>query len=243
MELKKFLKTYKQTLLTAGAALGSLLVLFMGVYPLAQKTYALWKSSTAMADDIKAMTGKSAILQSLDETTLRTSLLALTTAVPTDKSIGSILNTLDGVAGIDVIIQDFQLTKVGSIATDSAKKLSADEARIGAHIIPFSVSVNGTFDNIQAFLGASTSVRRLFSLRAVDLTFSPLTITARVNLDAYHFPLPTAIGGLTKPITVLNEKEEATLTKVSSLPLQSSGSVAVGTASAVPGGKSDPFSP
>lgn len=231
-------------LLAVAVILLSLAGLFFGVVPLGQRVLSLWNQQSVLAREITTLTGKSAILQSLNESTLRNNLQILTSAVPVDKSIGTIFATLDQVSGIDVAIKDFQLMNPGSISTSSAKKLSADETKIGSNILPFSVTVTGNYNSIRTFLSDITAVRRLFRLRAVDVTFTGFGVDTRLSLDAFYFPYPKTVGAVASPITALTDKEETTISMVSSLPLRSSLTFVVGTASAVPTtGKSDPFSP
>lgn len=243
MDITKQLKEYRSQVLMAGITLFSIIGIFVGVIPLASRSIAQFQTNKNLSDDITVLKAKSEILVSLDEQTLEKNLLDLTEAVPTDKSLGTIFTTLDGVAGASVVVQNFQVTRIGSIATDSAKKLNADESKIGAGILPFSVTVTGQENELRTFLTQVVGVRRMFNIRAVNMTYGPLGVNATVNLDAYYYPLPVAIGALTEPITQLSDKEEATLTMVQRLPLQSSFAYAPASESAVTvTGKEDPFS-
>ena len=242
MQLKKMLRQYKNLILMGSIAVGSLVGMLVGVVPLAQKTVSLWQEVTALSSDVTLLSGKASILQLVDEDELRTNVLTLATAVPPDKSLATILTTLDTVSGQSgVAMSDFSLTKPGSIATASAKRLTSDEAKIGANLLPFSVSGVGTFDKVRSFLASVTRVRRVFRIRAFQLTNSGSLTNVHVDLDAIYLPYPTTVGSVTA-VSNMTAAEEKTISSVGSLPLASQTSQASASGS-VPSGKTDPFSP
>ena len=243
MDFKKLIKTYKTIIILSGVILISFLCFVVGIVPLAKKSYDLWQSMDALQKNITILSEKISILQSLDDVSLRSNLGSLTDAVPTESSLATIFTTLDGVSGNGIIVKSFDQTKPGSISTGSAQKLNADSTKVGANILPFSVTVSGPIDQVQNFLTRISQVRRLFKIRGADLTFTTDGVEARTELNAFYVPFPKSIGGVTSPITPLNDSEQASLAKVSALPLESSYAFVVGTPSAETGGKADPFSP
>lgn len=238
-------KLYGRLVVGAALVVFSAVGVVSGVVPLARKTLAMTGSMKDLSRDIALLETTSSTLSGLDKETLSSTLALLASAVPADKEIGTILGTFDAVTsslGLDV--RDFSLSKPGSLASESAKKLSADESAIGANSVSFSASVTGSPDQIREFLTTVSSVRRLFRLRSMDLSFSGGTVTAKVQMDAFYHPAPKAPGPGGTPVEAISDKEQAAIDKVSSLRLL----IPVGGALTAPGipvsgEKSDPFAP
>lgn len=221
-------------------ALASIGGILLGIVPLTQKTITLWQTVRTLSSDAELLRKKSEILLVLNEDELRQSVLTLASAVPPDKSLPSILTTIDTVSGqANIAISDVALTKPGSLATESAKKLTKDETIIGSNLLPFSVNGRGTFDEVKSFLSSVVVVRRLFRLRSMTLTMGSSITDAHVELDAFYLPYPTTVGSVSS-ISNLTDAEQKTITSVSSLPLASVTVVSTVSAS-FPTGKDDPF--
>ncbi len=245
MQLKKFLRLYKNLILMTVWLLCSVAGLLFGVVPLAQKAVSLGADVRTLSAEVDLLRSRSAILNLLDENTLRRNVLTLATAVPPDKSLPTILTTIDtvsGGSGIDII--DVSLTNPGSLATASAKKITSSEAKIGSNVLPFSVSGRGTWEQAKSFLSSVVSVRRMFRLRSMDISLNSDVVSVRADLDAFYFPYPTTVG-TAQTLSNLTDEEEKTIASVETLPLDSVGVVSTAStaATSVPSGKSDPFSP
>jgi len=223
-------------------AVVSLLGIFVGIIPAAKQALTLFGQIQGLATDVSLLRSKQTILQGMDESTLRNNLLTLASAVPPDKSLSTIMTTIDAVSGqTGVTVVDFTLTRPGSIATDAAQKMSADEAKIGSNVLPFSLTVRGTFAQIRAFVGKIAAVRRLFRVGSMNLTFTAALVEARIDLEGFYFPYPAQVGTVIAPITPLADTDQKTIAAVSAMPL-SSVPIAVGTASAsLSTGRTDPF--
>jgi Tfp pilus assembly protein PilO len=215
-----------------------------GVVPLVEKSILAQKDIRALDDDITLLKNKAAALQGLDEATLRSNLTTLISAVPPDKSLVTVLSTVDGVAGDSgVTLENLQLANPGSLATQSAKKLTADEAKSGAHILTFSVTVHGSYDQIRGFLSKVASVRRYFHLITLDMSTIGADVEARVGLEAYYTPFPATLGSVTQPLTNFTDKEQKAISDMEAFPVYgtpNSGTVA--QQSPIDYGKLDPFS-
>jgi len=242
MPFKKFLRLYKNIISMSVWSLCAVGGILFGVFPLAQKSVTVWRNVQALTKEVNVLKNKSDMLALLDEDTLRRHVLTLASAVPPDKSLPSILTAVDTVSGgSGLAIGDVSLIKPGSLATESAKKLSQDEAKIGASLLPFSVSGRGSFDQIRSFLSAITTVRRMFRVRSMNISFRDTLPSVRADLDAYYYPYPSAVG-TTQSIVNLTPEEEQTIALVGKIPLASATSVSAMSAS-MPSGKDDPFSP
>lgn len=241
---KRILKVYQRVIFLGVVTVFAVIAIITGIVPLAKKVIGLADQVSIMQGDVQALTQKSAVLQGLDEAALRNELVSLSQAIPPDKSLPTVLSTLDGVAGqTGVTIVSFELQKPGSLATQSAAKLTAEETKLSAHILPFTVSVSGTYNQIRSFLSTIGSVRRYFRVNTLDVNVSGAVTTARLAINAFYVPYPTAVGAVNQPISPLSAAEQDTITKISNLPLLVQEGFAVGSASASPSGsRVDPFS-
>src|SRR5258706_7276015 len=91
----------------------------VGIIPLAQKELALSGEVTSASGEVQSLQRKASVLDSLDEEALKNDLVTLVTAVPADKSLMTLLGTIDGVTrktGVSLV--DISLTKPWSLATD-----------------------------------------------------------------------------------------------------------------------------
>ncbi len=244
MELLKLFRRYQEfTLLIVVGAL-SLAALGFGIVPLAKRTVALSRQLSSLTGDISLLRSKQAVLQAADEAVLRNNLLTLASAVPPDKSLSTVMTTLDYVstnARVDVI--DVTLSRPGSIATDSAKKLSADEAKIGSNLLPLSVTVRGPFDKVRSFLTTISIVRRLFRVRSLDVSVNGTFAEARMELDGFYAPYPVSIGSVIQPISPLTDRETQIIAVIDQMPFASREQEVVEATASVSIRKSDPFSP
>ena len=243
MKLKKLFRQYQRILLSGFIILFAFLGFFLGVIPLVQKTLAINSNRIGLIADVRGLETKLTVLQNLDEDTLRANLQTLLSAIPSDKSLATLMGTIDGLtAQTGVTVGTLALAKPGSLATESAKKLSADEQAVGSSILPFTINISGSFDQIRAFLASATSVRRSLRIRSFGMTLrGEAIVTATLMMDAFYAPLPSAIGSVRQPIAPLSEKDTQVIAKLSGMPLMIQTGTAV-VAPAAGAGKSDPFS-
>lgn len=248
MQLRKLFREYQGLIISVGVLIVSGLGLVLGVVPLIQKTIDLNTENSSLSAEVDLLNNKVSVLQSIDENMMRSDLQTLLSAVPSDKSLGTLLGTLDGLTGkTGVSSGNFSLSKLGSLATESAQRLTADEQAVGSNILPFTISLTGTLDQMRGFLATSISVRRLFRVRTFDVSFlkagteSGTMVSANVAMDTFYSPLPSAIGSVSQPLTALTSTDTDLIAKVAAMPLlvQTSATLPPPTAGA---GKPDPFS-
>ena len=248
MQFKKLFHEYQGLIISIGILIVCGLGLLLGVVPLIQKTIDLNTESRTISAEVDLLNNKVSVLQSIDENAMRSDLQTLLSAVPSDKSLSTILGTLDGLTGkTGVSSENFSLSKPGSLATESAKRLTADEQAVGSNILPFAISLTGTLDQMRGFLATSISVRRLFRVRSFDVSFlktgteSGSMVSANVAMDAFYSPLPSAIGSVSQQLTALTSTDTDLIAKVAGMQLlvQTSASLPPPSVGAA---KPDPFS-
>jgi Tfp pilus assembly protein PilO len=222
--MKEFRKLFRQY---HGLALSILMILgvavgcVVGLYPAVTKIVEMQSDISALRTANTALTTKATVLEGLDEETFNQYLKELAYAVPTDKSISTLFTTIDGLSALTgVTLSDFTLTKPGSIATESAKRLTNEEKKVGTSFLPFTLTVTGTYEQIHKFMEMAIGVRRFFRIRFFNINFSKTeSISAQMGMDAYYAPLPTNLGTTSHAVEQLDESDEKIITKVANLPL------------------------
>lgn len=240
--LRRLLRIYQGFVVSGAILLFGTVALIFVVIPGIRATGDLYGSFKEIEKETQALSGKRAFLDALNEDDLRSSLVALLLAVPQEKSIPTIMTTVEGLAqqsGVSIV--DMNLTSPGSLATGSASRQSAVEKKIGASTLPFSLTASGTYDQVRAFVGEMNKVRRLFDVTSFELSISGTGATqVRLSLTAFYQPLPTKVGGVESALLTLTQKEEEVLEKISQYP-DVSQSVSGPLTPILTGGRRDPF--
>lgn len=248
MKLNKIFRDYQGLILSIGILLASGLGILVGVVPLVQKTIAMNTQLNSVSAEVDVLKNKVSVLESIDEVSMRNNVQILLSAVPSDKSLSTLLGTLDGLsAKTGVSVGSFTLAKLGSLATDSAQRVSANEQAVGGNILPFTINISGTFDQLRGFLAASVSVRRLLRIRTVDVAFattasgSARTASATLGMDTFYAPLLTTIGSVSQPLTPPTSTDDEIVAKMAGMQLLIVPSAPLPPPSLGPA-KPDPFS-
>lgn len=215
--IRRFLRLYEGFVISGAIILFGLIAVVFAVIPAIRSTVDLYEKIGVIQKEVDALSGKLALLQSMDEESLRGQLVVLLSAIPQDKSVPTIFGTVDGlVAKAGVRITDMTIANPGSIATASATKSSASLKVKGVPFLPLSLEVAGSYDQIQEFFSLINQVRRLFTVENFDLSVPSVGEThARIAMGAYYQPLPIKVGSVEAPIQNFSPTELATLEKLS----------------------------
>ncbi len=246
--IRRFLRMYQSFVVSGTILVFCLIAFFVGVSPGIKMTIKLFKETQTLRSTVKTLETKKRILDELDVTVLTSYAKAAISAVPADKSLGSLFSTVDALTAREgVTVTGVSLGHVGSVATESARSLSADEKKIGVNIVPFSIIIEGSIDRVRNVVDSAVKIRRFFRVRSFDLTFDNKTGVTKSTLamDAYYVPDPKLLSKVTDSLTTLSAEEIEILDKVASFPLLtpetpvSSGSAIIQTEPVT----IDPFSP
>lgn len=220
-DLRKFIRQYQGIIISVVMIVGVTVAVFVGLLPAVRTIVAMRAEMSDIAEKNEALRVKSTLLESIDEDTYNKYLKELSYAVPSDKSLSSLFTTIDGLSTLTgVTLSDFTLTKPGNISTESAKRLTNEEKKVGSIFLPFTLTVTGTYDQIHKFMEQSIAVRRFFRVRYFDIYFGKSdAISAHMGMDAYYAPLPTNLGSASQKVEQLDENDEKTISKVANLPL------------------------
>jgi Tfp pilus assembly protein PilO len=219
--VRRLLLLYQGFVLSGAILIFSVPLVVFVLIPGIQKTRDLFNRLTAVREEVDELNAKFRLLSALDEENVRERLIILLSGIPQDKSVSSVLGTIDGLAqetGVSII--DLGLTSLGSLATVSSSiRPSVSEKKIGASGLPFTLTASGAYENIRSFVGKVNKVRRLFDVTSFDLSIGDTGVTqARLSLTAYYQPLPAKVASIQSPVVPLSEKEESIFRTLSEYP-------------------------
>lgn len=225
--IPKAFRPYQSIAVSAGLLLLCIIAVIVGVLPAIQKVRELIDTSRTLNDDTAALSKKLTVLNGIDDVSVREQLGIVLSAVPADRSYPTIFETVEVVAQqTGVSIKSMNITGGATIATSSAGKVTADEKKIGTRTVAFSVSVEGTLDNLKQFITLAPKVRRLLRIKVFSINFPkddrPVNIT--LTMDAFYEPLPTSIGTAKTILPTLTDGDVAVIDKLSQFPLGSAQS-------------------
>jgi len=218
--ITKLLRKY-QGLIISLIMIGITLVgVLVGIIPGVQKIIDIQNQSMQLSKTIQVLRNKITILESQDESVYRDEFAQLLAAVPGDKSLPTLFTTLDGLGQQSgVTLSDFSLVRLGSIATGSAEKRSAEEEKLGSNLLPFTITVNGNYDQVYTFLSQVNNVRRFFRVRNFEISFSDMSsISVHMGMDAFYAPITTSIGSIESPLQPLSSKDVDLIKQISEMP-------------------------
>lgn len=241
--IQRLLKTYKGAVFGIGMLLVSVVGVFYGVIPASGRIIELAERRQTIQQELQSLNAKLTTLAALDEGALRNSLLILLSGVPQDKSIPSIFSTVERAAVVSgVSVDTITIENPGSLATESAKKQSSEEKKLGSSILTITASMNGAPKQIHDFLDQIVRVRRFLLVRYAEMTFfSGSHATLRIGLDAFWSPLPASLGDTMSPLAQMTQSEEALVKTISAMPAFGGADVGPGGGSPLPSSR-DPFS-
>ena len=220
--VRRFLRQYQSFVISVVVIVFCMVALFVGLLPGVKRTIQLISETQSLRKTVATLTEKQRVLNELDMTMLTNYSRDAIAAVPADKSLGSLFSTVDALTAKEsVTVTAVSLGSVGSVASDSATKLSLDEQKIGVHIIPFSIIVEGPIDRVRNVVDQAVKIRRFFRVRSFDLVFDTKSGVTKstLSMDAYYVPDPKTLNKVTDALKTLTEDEIAILEQVSAFPL------------------------
>jgi Tfp pilus assembly protein PilO len=216
----KFFRSNRDILIPILMILASIIGGIFGIIPAVKKVNNIRNTTIELTKTIQVLRTKINILESKDINTYRDQFTELIKAVPGDKSLPTIFSTLDALgAQSGVTLTEFTLSKIGSIASESGTMSSLEEKQIGSNLLPFTITVNGSYDQIYAFLSQVNNVRRFFRVKKFELSFDNTSaISVTMGMDSFYAPISKAIGTVESPLEPLSQQEEDLITKISQMP-------------------------
>lgn len=245
-QTQKWLRLYSGIITAICMILIAVAGFMFGVVPAVSKIIDIRDQSVALSQSIDVLRTKLRILDSSDENTFRTELNDLVAAVPSDKSLPSLFSTIDGLSALSgVTVTDLALARPGALATGSGVTvITSEEKQLGSNLLPFSVTITGSYNQIHDFLAQIVSVRRFLRVRNFEISYTDqTTLSVHFGMDAFYVPIRQTIGAVETPLVTLSPKDQQLISEVSSMPL--AGASAVAPTTSVPQNeltRPDPFS-
>ena len=234
---------YQQLCVSAGVLFVCVCGFLFGILPVTQNVLATIQDTRALSTEVQALQEKTLVLQSISEDQMRYNAQLLLS--------GTLFDTMDGLTSqAGVSVDSVTITKPGSIATASAIQASADEKKMGSSILSISMHFTGTLPQIKSFLSAAVSVRRLLRVRSFDVSVPKVSsatgsadlLSVNAAVDAYYSPVPTILGSVDRPISLLTNTENDLIASISAMKLIQSPSIAGLPSPSAGAAKADPFS-
>lgn len=218
-KLRKFIREYHSLIISICLIAVLVSGIVVGIIPTVQKVLSIRSKEMTEARNRDMLRAKMNILNDIDEDTYRMYLNDLVIAIPADKSLPSLFSTIDGLSALTgVSVSNFILQKPGSLASESAKRISKEEKELGSSLLPFSLTVTGTYEQIYAFLKEAIRVRRFFRVRNFEISFvTSENISVRMGMDAFFAPYPTNLGSVSQIIEPLSPTDQSVISQVSQL--------------------------
>ncbi len=192
-------------------------ILFFGVYPIGKQAMQTYRAIEGAQDEVNRLKKKLSMLTSLDETTLYNQLELTTSSVPLDKSLPTVLNTVESVAAdVGASVSDLVLSSPGSLATQSATSAPKTDLTFGAYVLKFTVTLEGENDAILSFLDSIVSVRRLTRVRSFDIQYSKEIPRLVAAMDTLYSPI--AGSSSVSEVRPLTTQEESLLNLLANQP-------------------------
>jgi len=220
--IRRIIRLYQSFIISGVIILFCLIAVFIGIIPGSQKIFGMVKGVYEQTKTVQLLKEKINILNALDTELLQSYATAAISAVPADKSLGTIFSTIDGLTSQEgVAVGGISLSSIGSVATEAAQKLSKEEQQIGVNIVPFSIIVVGPIEQVRNVVEKAVKIRRLFRIRNFDLSFDNTSGTTKstIQMDAYYVPFPKSLGKISDSLKALSDDEIQIINKISALPL------------------------
>ncbi len=245
-EVNKFFQTYRELIIAVSMIAVTIVGIIFGIIPAVDKTIALRDETQSLSTSNNTLQTKLNLLNANDESVYRDQLQELIAAVPTDKSLTTLFSTIDGVSALSgITVSDLTLSNPGSLATGSATKQSNEEKQIGSNLLPFTVTVVGSYDQVHSFLLQVVQVRRFFRVRNFEISFEDMAnIIVHIGMDAYYFPLSSSIVSADTPLAPMTQKELDVIATIQKMPVVGQNTLTPsGAAPTIGSPRADLFSP
>lgn len=215
----RLLKRY-EVLISSAIVIVATVALFIAVLiPNFTKSESIHASENQLATRLKLLNQKNQDLTSMDAKLYEETLSKLYTVLPYQKDYVSLFNRFDALqneTGVTILRTEFQL---GVVSTNSAQL--AKQQKKGAFVLPMSVGVSGTKEQVVKFVEALTDLSgRMITPSSIQWQESQDgQLTAQISGNAYFSLLPTTIGNIDTPIDALDKPKQAIFDKIAKAPL------------------------
>jgi len=218
LKIRRFIRLHRALVQDGVLFLAGCIALFVGLIPAIQKSIVLVRDLQTLKADISRIQQKANMLNFLDQSELSVSAREVLAGVPADKSVTTLLSTIETVAQKNnMFISDMSIEGIAALATGSAKPVVKPEGTI----LTEEISLQGELIDLRNFLFECVRVRRLMRVKDMMLTSIPKSsmMTAKMKIEVFYLPLPQTIGKPSDVLEPFSQKELTLLDKISSYPI------------------------
>lgn len=229
IDLKEVLAIRKFAYLPVITVITLITVMGAVILPNLRKVSGLRREVAVSRGELASLQEKATTLEGLDEDTLSQQIAILGQALPSDKNVFALLQSLSGLAAEKgVSLEGFEIAP-GSIATETATSSSfsqeereprQDVRQQNLETLTASFTLAGEMTRITEYLSGVETLRPLLKFTnlklsplvrrsAVPATESSFPVSVDVELDFFYAPLPEHLGSIADPIVLISEKEQA----------------------------------
>jgi len=233
LKIRRFIRLHKTLVVYSVLLIAGILSLLIGLIPAIQNSFTLVADLQTMRADIIRIQKKASMLDSLNQADLEQNAKEVIAAVPSDKSIATLLSTIEAVATKNnMYISDMSIEGIASLATGSAKSAMKAEG----NSLTETISLQGELIQLRNFLADCIRVRRLMRIRDVALTSMPKTnlITAKLVVEVFYLPLPLSIGKPSDSLEPFTQQELSTIEKLQLYPIVYASDISVSPVQTTP---------
>jgi len=217
-KIRRFIRMNTSLVVYSVLLLMGVIGLFVGLVPAVQNGITLIRDLQSLQDEMNSIQKKVTMLSSLNQEELERRSEDVLSAVPTDKSVSTLLSSVEAVALKNgLMISDMSIEAIGSLATGSAIQQTKPEG----NTMTETVSLQGTLIQLRNFLSEVVKIRRFMTIENMGLTALPKSnlMSALLSIEVYYQSLPITIGKASDPIELFSQKEIDTLEKVALYPI------------------------
>jgi len=217
-KIRRFIRMNTSLVVYSVLLLMGVIGLFVGLVPAVQNGITLIRDLQSLQDEMNSIQKKVTMLSSLNQEELERRSEDVLSAVPTDKSVSTLLSSVEAVALKNgLMISDMSIEAIGSLATGSAIQQTKPEG----NTMTETVSLQGTLIQLRNFLSEVVRIRRFMTIENMGLTALPKSnlMSALLSIEVYYQSLPITIGKASDPIELFSQKEIDTLEKVALYPI------------------------
>lgn len=211
-------------------------LLFKLVLPQIRTVQEARKSLAGASQKLTGLIKKADELETLPEESLKENLVTVNQALPPEKDVVLLINTLKKLAAdTGVSLGKLELSP-GAISTPVAAGKNGGPKE-GA--LNFRLKITGTLEEIKTFAAKIGTTKPLLGLKSLNLNLKEGEgLGADLELDFYYQPLPAFLGKISDPLPAFTAAERQTLEEIAKMPFYGGGIPAEGQ---IPQGKTDPF--
>lgn len=215
MNYKRYFRLYKNIIFSTLIILFCAIIGLFVLTPFFTQLLSLRDKVIALQADVDILEQKISILDSIDDSVLREHLLSLDAAVPTHKSLPTLLGTIDGLnlrSGLS--LENVAIESPGKLSTSSALLSS-----VTGREIHFSFAVRGTIEQIRSFLELTTKIKRVLRIDSLAFSFPDSSVgNIQLSMSTFYEPLESFSDVVEKPIKPFTDEEARVLVAVAAMP-------------------------